>query len=257
MTTVLMAAKRSESVLAAGLPLTPIRLTRLSERIYAQIRNMIAARALRPGDRLPAERDLARQMNVARSTLREALRTLETVGFVKSKAGSGVFLRLPSPLDLHAPIAACQDEWPTRVAYEADLILESRLAELAAMRATPDDLARLHRLLEAQAAHISRGESDAADNFAFHMCLAEIPGNPPLYAVVCRLRRLLQERGMLASLLRDPRRSLSNHRAILQAVEAHKPRPSREHMRQHLLTGWAPLFDAPSLDISLPIGELL
>jgi len=80
--------------------LEPLKKTRLYEEIIKQLQELIRRGDLKPGDRLPTERELALQLNVSRTAIREALRSMEVMGFIKSRVGGGTYIR---QVELHAP----------------------------------------------------------------------------------------------------------------------------------------------------------
>ena len=155
--------------------LKAIKRRRLFQDVVQRIQDLIRDERLKPGDRLPAERELAEQLQVSRSSLREAMRTLELQELVVSKPGAGTFVRAEAPEPVNDALVAYLSEGKDALldVFEMRHILEPQIAALAAERATPEDLQRMEEMLAAQADQISRGETGAEGDTAFHFAMAE------------------------------------------------------------------------------------
>src|SRR5215217_1239373 len=136
----------------------PVRRSRLSHQIVLQLTELIRDGRLRPGDRLPGERELAEQLKVSRSSLREALRAMESAGLVVSQHGSGVYVRDAVAWDAVSPLALVLQASGDTVGdlWEIRLIVEPEIAARAALRATAEDLATLTALLGRQEGALDR-----------------------------------------------------------------------------------------------------
>src|SRR5215475_10055277 len=137
--------------------LGPIKSTRIYEEIVRQVKQLIAEGKLKSGDQLPPERDLAEKFMVSRTSVREALRALQSRGLVDIRAGEGAFVRDISVETLIEPLALVI--LPHREAvgelFEARRLLEPAIAALAARRATAEELGEMERILEAQAKEVA------------------------------------------------------------------------------------------------------
>src|SRR5262244_2987720 len=133
-----------------GMDLAPIKSTRIYEEIVRQIKSMITEGRLKSGDQLPPERDLAEKFLVSRTSVREALRALESRGLIEIRAGEGAFIRDISVETLIEPLALVI--LPHREAvgelFEARRLLEPAISALAARRATREELTEMERILE-------------------------------------------------------------------------------------------------------------
>src|SRR5688572_20254195 len=120
----------------------PIKSTRIYAEIVRQIRGLIADGQLKSGDRLPPERDLADRFRVSRTSVREALRALESTGLIEIRAGEGAFVRRVSVEALVEPLALVILSHREAIAdlYEARRLLEPPIAKVAAERASPDEV---------------------------------------------------------------------------------------------------------------------
>ncbi len=132
----------------------------LPERIAARLLSLIAERKLRPGDKLPSERDLAATMQVSRPSLREALRALAMLNIVEIRQGSGTYVSSlkPEVLIEHLDFVFALDDSTFAELLEARQMLEPGLAAAAATRATDEELARLRACVSRAAAHVDDPE---------------------------------------------------------------------------------------------------
>lgn len=217
------------------MPIQAIDSDRLYRKIARQLSDLIAAGEFSPGQRLPSERELAQQLGVSRPSVREALIALDIEGKVEVRVGTGVFVSQPRPPGL---TEKDEGEGPFEL-IRARRMVEGGTAAWAARGATADEIAEIraaveefHRLQEA-----SRS-TDPADR-AFHLAIARATHNGPLLAVVellwdhgrgavwKQMEKHFETPALRAATLRD-------HRAILEAIEAHDGRAARKAMRDHL-----------------------
>ncbi len=223
-------------------PFHPIERLLTPQRIVEQFQQMMLSKKLSPGDRLPPERELAALFGVGRSSLREAMRLLESMEVVETRPGQGTFLRTTDrPLTIHArPVATCA---AFRTILEARRAIEPPIAALAAARATPEAVHRLHQALDQQAAEIETGANWTAGDLAFHRELNRAADNAVLFhireslVVVLEAARKAVERPGSGR----PRQSLAEHEVILAAVVAHDPPEAQRRMGAHLesVGAWA------------------
>src|SRR5499427_4958073 len=150
-----------------------------AEQVVAHVRTLIELRALRPGDRLPAERDLASQIGVSRPTVRAGLHALAAMGVVHARRGSGTFIPdgpptlVPEPLSFLAALHGfSRDEM-----YEARRVLEVGAAGLAAERATPEQLATLADEVTSLFALMDDSQAFLVHDVDFHRRVAASSGN--------------------------------------------------------------------------------
>ena len=211
--------------------------TRVSEEIIGQVRDMITSGRLKVGDRLPAERDLANILQVGRSTVREAIRALESLGILQARAGEGTFLvanlaeQRPDPLTVDL-----FHSWDNqRKLFEVRMVIEPDLAALAARRATASHIQRMREILDDQEQVIQQGENGIKADTSFHFLLAEASGNDILLRIMDGLMDRLQEtREASLNTGGRPIRSLMQHRAIVRAIEDRDPDMAEQRMREHI-----------------------
>ena len=174
-----------------------IRSARAFEDIAAQIRAELVAGRLKVGSRLPSERALSEQFNVSRNTLREALRSLEHAGLIRLQKGAsgGAFI---SERSGEAVVTGLLDLYHVGAIGPAQLTqariwVESIIVREACQRATPEDLAELHRNIEQAQAATTAGDfaSRAKTNIDFHRILARMTGNPIMVVMMDALLTVL------------------------------------------------------------------
>src|SRR5215471_6617432 len=137
--------------------LRAIKKTRIHEEVFSQIRELISQGRFKAGDQLPSERELAETFRVSRTSVREALRALETKGLIISRTGMGNFVADLPIESLVAPLAKLLIEEKDALAdiFETRKLIEPRIAALAAERATRKDIERMKSILEKQSATVS------------------------------------------------------------------------------------------------------
>ena len=214
-----------------------VKRRRLYEEIVQQFHALIRQGALKHGDRLPSERELSDQFQVSRSSVREAIRSLELQGLVVSKRGSGTFINtenLEAALDLVAANlnvgeAALQD------VFEMRHLMEPHIAALAAQRATTDEVEAMRDILDEQQRQVDSGETGVESDTAFHFALASATHNSALVKVVSAIEDILQmSRDRSLQEPGRPQRSLASHCQILEMVEMGNVIGAQQAMDHHL-----------------------
>ncbi len=218
--------------------LRPVSRKPIYEQVSDQLREFIDVNQLQPGDRLMTERELAQQLSVGRSSIREAVTALRAQGIVDVRHGEGIYL-LRRPEDLISSLAAELIEthadhpyiWETRQA------LETQCARIAASRATQPDLDEMEAALAHMATEIAEGKPGLEGDRRFHLGVAVASHNPILIELLNGIRGSL-DRTSETSLTRtgQPERSLADHRAILSAIAAGTPTEAADEMLRHLVS---------------------
>src|SRR5256885_14573115 len=162
--------------------LGPIKSTRIYEEIVRQVKQLLAEGRLKSGDQLPPERDLAEKFVVSRPSVREALRALESLGFVEIRPGEGTFVREMSVDSLVGPLALVMTAQREAIGelFEARRVLEPAIASLAASRATPEEIQEMKRILDDQAREIGGGKTRPPPGSAVPQALGTAPHNPAI-----------------------------------------------------------------------------
>ena len=218
--------------------LEPIKSTRIYEEIVRQIKTMISEGRLKSGDQLPPERDLAEKFLVSRTSVREALRALESLGLVEIRPGEGTFVREVSIESLIQPLALVMLSQREAIGelFEARRLLEPLIAGLAAVRATRDDLQEMGRILDDQAREITAGRTGLAQDAQFHTAIGTAAHNRAISRIVHALMDLLtQSREESLKTPGRPERSHEDHRRILGAIAKRSESAARQAMLDHLI----------------------
>jgi len=212
---------------------------RLYQDIVQQFSSLIHEGVLRPGERLPSERVLAEQLKVSRSSVREAIRSLELQGLVISKRGSGTFINTDNLESMVALIASTLTSGADTLKhiFEMRHMLEPQIAALAAQRANPQEVAELEVILENQLQEIAEGGTGVDSDTAFHFAMASATHNSALVKVVSAVEDILR-RSRDKSLQEPgrPERSLASHREILSMIHKGDADGARRAMEYHLTT---------------------
>jgi GntR family transcriptional repressor for pyruvate dehydrogenase complex len=215
----------------------PVSTGRVSAEIVDRIKAAIRAGALTPGDQLPPERDLTKQLGVSRVSVRDALRMLEANGLIEVRVGArgGAFVTAPAPRLVGEGLAdmLLLAEVGATDVTEVRMIFELGLLELACERATAEDVAALHEICDrADAAH----GYDPALSAEFHTMLARCTHNEALELFALALQEPLASSLQRAHAV-DPnagRVATLEHRGIAVAVGAGDAVAARRIMTEHL-----------------------
>jgi GntR family transcriptional repressor for pyruvate dehydrogenase complex len=217
--------------------LRPVDRKPIYEQVSDRLREFIDVNELQPGDRLMAERELAAQLSVGRSSIREAITALRAQGLVDVRHGDGIYL-LRRPEDLISSLATelVQTHVDHPYIWETRQALETQCARLAASRATPADLAEIDESLTVMAAEIDEGKAGLEGDRRFHLGVAAASHNPILIQLLTGIRGSL-DRTSETSLTRSgqPAKSLRDHRAIFAAIRAGQPTKAADQMLRHLV----------------------
>jgi GntR family transcriptional repressor for pyruvate dehydrogenase complex len=217
---------------------THIQSPRLYEQIVDQIETRVLNGDLRPGDQLPAERELAEQFGVSRTAVREAIKTLREKGLVDVLAGRGTFITEHTSQAIRHSIGRIlrlsQGEGSGDLVAVREL-LEPEIASLAATRAGEDHLQAMHNAVEAMDAAMESPEQFIEADLDFHLALAEGTGNALIPFLIDPIVGLMREqRTRIFNVPGGPARGQMHHKRILEAVTRGDPEAARQAMRDHL-----------------------
>jgi len=223
----------------------PVKKTRVYEEIVVKVKNMIEKGRLHSGDQLPSERELAEVFNVSRSSVREALRSLETQGYLESRQGDGTYIARKPVETLVDPLATVifTEKDGQIELFEMRRLIEPQLAFLAAERATPEEIIKLGKALELQEEAFAKGDSGTEVDKTFHYILAKAAKNKVLLRIIDNIMDLLTEsRDKYLQVEGRPERSLARHRELLQAIRSGDKELAANVMQEHLEDIEASLF---------------
>ena len=214
--------------------LRPLQRSRLYEQLVERLLALVHELDLKPGDRLPPERELAADLGVSRASVRQALVVLEVQGLVEVRHGEGAILRdrRPDSAVLSA-VAAHRRRLPEVI--EAREALEVQLASLAAQRRTQEDLDRIDHALTAMEEEIGRGERGLDGDELFHTAVTAAARSGLLADLMSEISAAIRESRVESLSQPDrPRQSLASHRAIAAAIRAEDPDAAAAAMRDHI-----------------------
>lgn len=230
----------SGQVAADGDLFNPVSAGRVSQIIVEQIRALVRDGRLKPGDRLPSERDLCERFGVSRVTVREALRVLEASGLVEIHVGAhgGAFVTTPTSERVGAGLADLLTLSPLTAAgvTEARMVFELGILPLVIERATEQDIEELMALCDRSDAALKSGSYTMALSAAFHVRVAACTHNPAIEMIVHSfhgpLLMSLREAQNIAPLM--GRKGTREHRSYVEAIRDRDVEAARTVMTAHL-----------------------
>lgn len=211
------------------------------QEVLKQINKRLIEGTLHPGERMLGERELAAELGVSRTTLREALRTLEFLGLVEIKPGGGTFIRDAQLNEVISPLALALAVEPTQIEelWETRISLEVECAGLAALRASEEDLRRISDALHDMHAQLANLDAYTKTDMLFHYRVAQASQNSMmnrlLQTFVIHIYELIKKAGPLRfSHDVGGLSTLQEHISIYEAIMGHDSERSRMLMRKHL-----------------------
>jgi GntR family transcriptional repressor for pyruvate dehydrogenase complex len=215
-----------------------VRAARLYEQIVIQIEESISGGKLKPGDQLPAERELAQQFGVSRTAVREAVKTLCEKGLVEAYSGRGTFVTSGKSQSarhsLHWLVASA-DPQNARHVTELREILEPELTALAAARIEEQQLDMMRESIDVMDRSMQNPEAYIEADLDFHLALAEAAGNPLILALLDSIVAVLREERLgVFRVPGGPTRGQIHHKVILKAIERRNPDKARKAMIAHM-----------------------
>ena len=215
-----------------------VQSSRLYEQIVKQIEESIQKGALKAGDQLPAERELALQFGVSRTAVREAVRALHEKGLVEPFPGRGTFVTSETSDSIRLTLDRMIRSGPhegTLHLVEVREILEPQIAALAATRVTEESLSGLREAVNIMDSAKRDPDAFIEADLDFHLALAEAAANPLILSLIDSIVGVLRaQRLRIFEVEGGPERGQYHHKRILEAIENHDPAGAREAMRAHL-----------------------
>ncbi|MGP6487500.1 FadR family transcriptional regulator (plasmid) [Duffyella gerundensis] len=240
------------------MPIKKLENPRIYRQIADQLKQLIDNNEFPPGSRLPAERELASQLQVSRASVREALIALEVIGLVDVRVGNGVIVRQQPGAPSQEPVMSqagrnqwtdVDDELNIELDFTAELppfsllqtrrLIEPETAALAARNASDEELAAIRQAYEQNCRDNRQGSATHPGDRLFHIRIAQASGNPAYAFIIAHL--LGHRYGTMFRSLQQhytpqdmPHRSESEHLEILTALEARDSRAAKKAMKEHL-----------------------
>lgn len=242
--------------------LEPINRTTVVDEIVERLVGLIIHEGLRPGDQLMPERELMAKLEVGRSSLREAIKTLCALGILEIKRGTGTFVGYGDTSMLTKPLSwgLFLNQSSIQQVIEARSVIEVALAGWAAQRATEEEIATIKRLLEQLETNQHTMAKYIESDLAFHLAIARAAHNDMLANVLTMFQHVL--RVWMETTYKEANGatdSMTLHREIYAAIQARDEAAAREAMAEH--TSGSPLLAAaarsfanglPPLDLYSP-----
>jgi GntR family transcriptional repressor for pyruvate dehydrogenase complex len=213
-----------------------VRRHKVYEAVAEQIERLIL-RKLKPGDKLPSERELAETLHVSRGSIRDAIRSLELIGMVEPRQGAGTIVREPTADLLISPFAEVLRHRQALVGELLDFrkMVEPPLAARAAAHVSKDEILAMEDILRRQEAKLNAGEDAIAEDAEFHYSIALASGNSVMLKVLDLLMDLLRDtRHRALQVVGRPQKSIAGHRRILAAIKRHDAEAASAAMCRHI-----------------------
>jgi len=213
-----------------------VRRNKVYEEVAQQIERLILKK-LRPGDKLPSERELAEMLRVSRSSIRDAIRGLELKGLVEPRQGAGTIVCEVSADALANPFANALKRRRELVSELLDFrkMLEPPLAARAATHASADEVAEMEEILRRQEQRHAQGDAAVSEDAEFHYSIALAADNSVVLKVLDIIMDLLRDtRERSLQVQGRPQKSLAGHRRILAAIKRHDAEAAKAAMRHHI-----------------------
>lgn len=211
--------------------------SQLTMQVVEHVRGLIQSGDVRPGDRLPPERELARKLKISRSSLRAGIGFLAAMGVLRSRHGAGTFVSDgPPALDASSlsVLGTLHNFLPWQM-FEARLVIEANVAALAAERATDEHIAELAEEVAEMYAALADPQEYLIHDVRFHRTVARAAGNPILAALMETITvSLYDNRRVTADNSQDLKEAAEMHRDIYRAIRSRNPSQARQMMERHL-----------------------
>ncbi len=216
----------------------PVDRRKVYEQVAEQLLAQIGARHLRPGDTLPPERELTESFGVGRSSIREALRMLESQGVITSVNG-GAFVVAHASNPLHSSLQlvfTLDSETGVHDLFELRRIIDCEAAALAALRRTDIQLAEMAlAIAEMEKALPAHDEAFVLADLRFHLTVAEATGNRLILYAMQAVRDIVRQALLsVVTIPRSPESAIVEHRGVHEAIASRNPDWARNAMREHL-----------------------
>jgi GntR family transcriptional repressor for pyruvate dehydrogenase complex len=219
--------------------------------IYEEVIDMIVGRirsgSLTVGQRLPSERALAEEMRVSRTSLREALRALESMGYIRSVTGGGNYINSITLEHVVSPLSAmmAQDKKFASDIIEVRQHLEVHMAGLAAKNATKQQIAQIYGTILNMQSEVEAGGIGVEGDNQFHLEIARASQNKAFAIIMELLTELLAEsRKATLSIPGQPVKSIQDHMTIFTAIKAGDEKRAAKEMADHLKKAYQNVVDS-------------
>jgi GntR family transcriptional repressor for pyruvate dehydrogenase complex len=217
--------------------LGPVQYEGLTEHLVKRMKNWVVRGLVKPGERLPPERELASMLNVSRASLRQALKVLQVMGVLETRQGSGNVLTLNAesilrqPTDLLIPLRGMS----FGELFEARRGIEAEAAACAATRASTADLERLRHEFDQMQRNLKNPVAYFKHDVAFHRAIAVASGNGAFVWFFDLVSKVLKDAWLTRAKEGYQKQTFAEHSAILSAIEARDSEGARQALLRHLV----------------------
>jgi GntR family transcriptional regulator, transcriptional repressor for pyruvate dehydrogenase complex len=216
--------------------LEPIQRRKVYDLVADRLLDEIVQGRLAPGQAVPTERELARSFRVGRSSVREALRVLESKGVIRGNVGTFEVAEFGNPLSDSLRLLLTLEEADVGELFEVRRVIEVEMAALAAERRTDEDLARMDEALAAMREHIDSEDAYIAADIRFHLAIVAAARNRIAHRMMQAIREILRRAlGPVFHVPGSPALSTQQHREIRDAIAAKDANTARSRMHEHLV----------------------
>lgn len=217
--------------------LKEVKKEKIFEDIVKQIHKLIKTGAIKTGDKLPPERDLAQSFRVSRTSVREAIRVLESAELVNTRVGDGTYVIANYVEKLTEPLATAMvgGRESLMEIFSVRKMIEPNIAFFVAIRVTADEVLQLKEILNRQKKNISNANFVTQIDASFHLFLAKIAKSGVFLKVYSTLEELInQTREEFLQEGDRPQISVQGHDEIVSAIEKNDPVLAKKAMLRHL-----------------------
>jgi GntR family transcriptional repressor for pyruvate dehydrogenase complex len=210
----------------------------IPDSVSMQIQQLIAKRKLKPGDKLPSQRDLAEQLGIGRPAIREALKRLEAMGIVKVQHGKSSTIEKVDLGTIMGNVGSLLELAPIEVLQllEAKEIIESQCTELAAQRATENDLAEMKGYLEEMEKNKKNPRVHAEADYLFHFTIVKAANNPFIIEITKVLGKMI-EKAIEETAIEDDsvgrEKAMRYHRSLYRAIRQKDGKKAADLLHKH------------------------
>lgn len=209
----------------------------VQKQVISELRNLINYKNLEPGDKLPSERSLSEKFGVTRSSVRDAIQSLEFYGLLKTIPQSGTFVANIGVTALNGMIAdiLSLEEPDFKSLVETRILLELKTSQLAARRRTEADLVEMRKTLDAYNAKVNAGEDAVQEDLLFHLAIAKACGNSTMISFMLIITPEIITNFATYHVCdkNQPVVGIKEHEAIFEAIKNGDPKEAKQKMKEH------------------------
>lgn len=222
--------------LTSQMAIIEIKKTNIGEQVYTQMKNQILNGEWKPGDKIPSENQLIASFGVSRGTVRQAVQKLAGEGLISTRHGEGSFVQttgLDSYFQTTIPLFTIGEDEMAKI-FEFRGMFESGVAEVAALKATDEQICRLEKNYERMRQHVEALSQFVYTDLDFHMLVSECTQNTLAVQIFNSYEGLLGPSILHMTEAIGVGNGLKYHGLILDAVRSHDPQRARAVMQEHM-----------------------